>query len=273
MSERVVERAGVRLAVEDRGEGIPVVLLHGLTATRRYVVMGSRALERGGHRVVSYDARGHGESSGARDPDAYRYEDLADDLLAVLDVSGIDRAVLAGASMGAHTLLRVALRAPERVRGIVAITPAYDPLQHANVGTLARWDALAEGLRSGGVGGFVEAYRVEDEVPAAWQDTVRTVLRQRMGQHQDLGAVADALQATPRSRPFESLDELSAITVPTVVVASRDEADPGHPLAVGEAYAAAIPGASLLTEEPGKSPLAWQGGQLSRAIAELAART
>jgi hypothetical protein len=56
-----------------------------------------------------------------------------------------------------------------------------------------------------------------------------------------------------------------------VVVASRDEADPGHPLAVGEAYAAAIPGARLLTEEPGRSPLAWQGGQLSRVIAELAA--
>ena len=92
-----------------------------------------------------------------------------------------------------------------------------------------------------------------------------------MAQHADLGALADALQATPRSQPFESLAELGALSVPAVVVASRDEADPGHPLAVGEAYAAAIPGARLLTEEPGRSPLAWQGGQLSRVIAELAA--
>ena len=53
------------------------------------------------------------------------------------------------------------------------------------------------------------------------------------------------------------------------VVASRDEADPGHPFATAERYAEAIPGARLESEEPGKSPLAWQGGQLSRVIAEL----
>ena len=63
MADFTVERAGVTLAGEEAGEGIPVVLLHGLTATRRYVVMGSRALERSGHRVISYDARGHGQSS------------------------------------------------------------------------------------------------------------------------------------------------------------------------------------------------------------------
>jgi pimeloyl-ACP methyl ester carboxylesterase len=269
MSERIVERDGVRLAVEEAGpgDGVPVVLLHGLTATRRYVVMGSRALERGGHRVIAYDARGHGRSSPAPSAEAYTYADLAEDLLAVLDALEIERAVLAGASMGAHTLLRLALRAPERVRGIVAITPAFDP--DAPPG-LERWDELAEGLRRGGVEGFVAAYRVEEQVPPAWQETVRTVLRQRMGQHAHLDAVADALRAVPRSRPFEALAELHAIAVPALVVASRDEADPGHPLAIGEAYAAAIPGARLLTEPAGKSPLAWQGGQLSRAIAELA---
>jgi hypothetical protein len=56
------------------------------------------------------------------------------------------------------------------------------------------------------------------------------------------------------------------------VVADRDEADPGHPLAIGEAYASAIPGAELLVEEEGKSPLAWQGSQLSKVIAGLAER-
>jgi len=56
---------------EDAGEGIPVVLLHGLTATHRYVVMGSKALERSGHRVVAYDARGHGRSDPAPGPEDY----------------------------------------------------------------------------------------------------------------------------------------------------------------------------------------------------------
>ncbi len=269
MTDRIVERDGVRLAVEEAGgtDGPPIVLLHGLTATRRYVVMGSKALERGGRRVISYDARGHGRSSSAR---SYRYDELAADLLAVLDAYALDRAVLAGASMGAHTLLRVALEAPERVAGIVAITPAFDPAVPPD---LERWDALADGLRHGGIEGFVEAYRVEEEVPAAWAETVRTVLRQRMAQHDDLGAVADALQQVPRSQPLASLEELTAIDVPAVVVADRDDADPGHPLAVGEAYATAIPGARLIVEEPGRSPLAWQGGQLSRVIAELAAET
>jgi hypothetical protein len=54
-------------------------------------------------------------------------------------------------------------------------------------------------------------------------------------------------------------------------VPSRDEADPGHPYAIGERYAEAIPGARLVSEEPGRSPLAWQGGQLSRVIADTAA--
>ena len=256
----------MQLAVEEAGssDDQPIVLLHGLTATRRYVVMGSKGLERSGFRVISYDARGHGRSSPAP---SYRYEDLARDLIAVMDACGVERAVLAGASMGAHTLLRVALDAPERVAGVVAITPAFDPDAPPD---LERWDDLAHGLRHGGIEGFVAAYRVEEEVPAAWADTVRTVLRQRMAQHADLGAVADALRDVPRSQPFASLDELGALDLPAVVVADRDEADPGHPLAVGEAYAAAIPGARLIVEEPGRSPIAWQGGQLSRVIAELA---
>ena len=52
----------------------------------------------------------------------------------------------------------------------------------------------------------------------------------------------------------------------------RDEVAPEHPYAVGERYAYAIPGAELVSEEPGASPLAWRGGQLSRVIAGLAGR-
>jgi pimeloyl-ACP methyl ester carboxylesterase len=270
VAELSIESGGVTLAGEEAGEGIPVVLLHGLTATRRYVVMGSRALERGGHRVIAYDARGHGQSTPAPDPDAYDYDDLVTDLQAVLDDRGIERAVLAGSSMGAHTAVRLALDAPERVAGLVIITPAFDPDAPRDE-ELERWDALSEGLRSGGVDGFVEAYG-EPPVPEQFRATVDRVLRQRLSAHEHPDAVADALRATPRSRVFESWDELGAIEVPTVVVASRDEPDPGHPYAIGEAYAERIAGAELRSEEPGNSPLAWQGGQLSKLIAELAER-
>ena len=112
------------------------------------------------------------------------------------------------------------------------------------------------------------------EVPQAWRETVGTVLRQRLSAHEHPDAVADALEIVPRSRPFEDMAQLATISVPTVVVASRDEADPLHPLAVGERYAQALPGARLLVEEQGpppRSPIAWQGGQLSKVLAELAA--
>jgi pimeloyl-ACP methyl ester carboxylesterase len=269
VTEGPVERAGVTLALDDAGEGIPVVLLHGLTATRRYVVMGSKALERSGHRVAAYDARGHGHSSPAPSPEDYGYATLAADLGAVLDSLELDRAVLAGASMGAHTIVRLALSQPERVAAAVLITPAHDPEAADDPGSLARWDALAAGLREDGVEGFIAAYGVPD-VPEAWQETVVTVLRQRLSAHEHPEAVADALEAVPRSQPFEAWEDLAAIDAPAVVVGSRDEADPGHPLAVAERWATELPNARLLVEDPGRSPLAWQGGQLSTVIADLA---
>jgi pimeloyl-ACP methyl ester carboxylesterase len=271
MPEVVIDTGEVRLFAAEDGAGIPVVLLHGLTATHRYVVMGSRSLERSGHRVIAYDARGHGRSSPAPERSAYDYEDLGADLEAVLDHLGLERAVLAGSSMGAHTLLWLALRAPERCAGLVVITPAYDPATNDAPARLARWDALADGLERGGIDGFLEAYG-EPQVPPAWRGTVLKVIRQRLALHEHPGAVADALRAVPRSRPFGEVGELGALTMPVTVVASGDEADPGHPEAIGQAYAAAIPGARLERDEPGRSPLAWQGSQLSGVIAEVAAQ-
>jgi 3-oxoadipate enol-lactonase len=271
---------GVTLSGEDSDParpGAPIVLLHGLTATRRYVVMGSRTLERKGLRTIAYDARGHGRSTAPRDPVAYGYERLALDLELVLDTLGLERPILAGASMGAHTAVRFAMRHPERVAGLGLITPSFDPDLRLNEAALAAWDVLAEGLREDGVEGFVNAYDFS-EVPAQWRDTVEKVIRQRLAGHEHPEAVADALEVVPRSRPFEDLRELESIQAPTVVVGSRDEADPGHPLAVGERYVRAIPHATLVVEEAGvgghpiPSPIAWQGGQLSRVLAELAAR-
>ena len=206
---------------------------------------------------------------------AYSYEDLVRDLLAVLDNLGIARAVLAGASMGAHTAISLALRRPERVAGLVIITPSYDPDAPASESGLAQWDALARGLRERGVEGFLSAYDFS-RVSETWRPTIERVIRQRLGAHRHPLAVADALEVVPRSRPFEQIDELRDLGMPVVVVASRDEADPGHPLAIGERYAEAIPGARLVVEPPPpplRSPIAWQGGQLSNVIAELASES
>ena len=264
-SSLAVEQGGVTLAGEVMGDGPPVVLLHGLTATRRYVTMGSKALPRAGYRAVSYDARGHGESSPARETAAYEYRDLVDDLGAVLDSIGSDRVALAGASMGAHTAVAFALAFPERVAGLVLITPAYTGVPREDSDDLATWDRLADGLASGGVDGFLDAY--DPAVDDRYRETVLTVVRQRLERHLHPDAVADALRVVPRSLAFEGLEELEAIEAPALVVASRDEADPGHPYAVGEAWAERLPNGRLVTEEEGKSPLAWQGARLSKEIA------
>lgn len=263
---RTLEHEGQTIAYEEHGDGPLVVALHGLTATRRYVLMGSHTLERSGRRrVLLYDARGHGASAPAAGGD-YSYAAQAGDLAALVEASGAPDALLIGASMGAHTALRFALGAPVRVRGLVLVTPAYDP-DRSEV-DMAEWDALARGLREGGVEGFLAAYGVE-RLPAAWQQTVTTVIRQRIAAHEHPLAVADALEAVPRSRPFESWSELASIDVATVIVASRDEADPGHPFALAQRYGEAIPGARLVVEDEGGSPLAWQGGALSRLLLEF----
>ena len=87
-AERVPFTAGDGLAIkgETAGEGPPIVLCHGLTATRDSVVHGSRALERGGYRQVSYDARGHGQSDPPPAGEGYGYPELVGDLESVVAV-------------------------------------------------------------------------------------------------------------------------------------------------------------------------------------------
>jgi pimeloyl-ACP methyl ester carboxylesterase len=260
---------GVSLAGEElappEGAGPPILLLHGLTATRRYVVHGSRVLPRRGLRALSYDARGHGES--APSPGGYDYELLAGDAGAVLDRRvGEGRAILAGHSMGAHTAAAFALSAPERVAAAVFIGPGVVGEAPSDE-TKAYWDRLADGLEGGGVEGFLAAY--EGDLNPDWRETILRFTRERMEAHRHPEAVARALREVPRAVPFGGLGALERLDVPVLVVASHDVADPGHPYDVAAAWAEHLPSARFISEEPGESPLAWQGGRLSHAIADF----
>jgi pimeloyl-ACP methyl ester carboxylesterase len=250
---------------EDPGEGPPIVLCHGITATRRYVVHGSRALERAGHQVVSYDARGHGESDPAPAGEGYGYPALVADLERVVSARlGEGRFLLAGHSMGAHTAVAYALRHPDRLAGLVVIGPVYTGSIAPS--SLEYWDGLAAALEGGGVDGFVDYIDRSQETDPAWRDSVLRFTRDRMLLHRHPRALVEALREVPRSRPFESMDELEGLDIPALVVASHDAADPGHPYAVAAAYADRLPQARLLSEPQGESPLAWQGGRLSREL-------
>ena len=256
------------LKIDDTGQGPPMVLLHGLTATRRYVLHGSRLLAREGYRLVSYDARAHGES----DPgDGYEYSDLAADLVSVLEERAISSAVLVGHSMGAATAVRVALERPDLVNGLVQITPAYPGSAYLDDASLAYWDRLAAGLEADGADGFMRAFEPPDD--ERWREPVLKFTRQRIERHLHPEALAQAVRVVPRSAAFDGIERLEEIAVPALVVASRDESDPTHPLAVSEEYARRFPNADLVVEDPGEAPLAWQGAQLSRAIAGWLSRT
>jgi pimeloyl-ACP methyl ester carboxylesterase len=252
------------------GEGPAIVLCHGITATRRYVVHGSRALERAGHTVVSYDARGHGESDPAPDGEGYGYPELVADLESVIATSLGDRPlVLVGHSMGAHTAVAYALRHPDRLSGLVVIGPVY--MGEIPEEALRYWDGLSAALEQGGVDGFVAYIDRNQSIDPAWRDSVLRFTRERMLLHRHPEALVEAIRQVARSRPFETLSDLEAIRTPTLVVASHDAADPGHPRQVAEAYADRLPGARLIGEDEGESPLAWQGGKLSREIASFCA--
>jgi pimeloyl-ACP methyl ester carboxylesterase len=256
------------LSGDSTGDGAPLVLAHGLTATRRNVVQGSRHLLGRGWRLVGYDARGHGESSPAPDRDAYEYADLAADLETVFDAQGFDSAALAGSSMGAATAVRFALDHPERVSALVLITPAYRGPGQLGPEALAHWDRLAAALEGGDVEAFVDASGA-NELPERWREPARLATRQRIERHRHLDAVARALHVVPRSEAFASLDELERLDMPVLIAGTRDEADPGHPLAVAEEYARRLPQGELVVEQPGDTPLAWQGARLSKAIGDF----
>jgi pimeloyl-ACP methyl ester carboxylesterase len=253
---------GVQLEGERTGAGVPVVLLHGLTATRRYVLMGSRYLSRAGAELVAYDARGHGASSPAPDREAYEYADMVRDLETVLAGVG-SPAVLVGNSMGAATAAAFALEHPEQVSALVQITPGFSGAGRDDH-EMGNWEALADGLERNGVEGFMEAFEPPRE--PRFREAALKFTRQRIERHEHPQAVADAVRVVPRSIAFEGLEALGALEMPALVVGSRDESDPGHPLSLAKAYADHLPTSQLLVEDEGESPLAWQGAQLSRAV-------
>lgn len=121
MAERILSR-GRQISFEVEGQGEPIVLLHGLTLSK-WVWRATGWVEpllAAGRRVVLIDALGHGESEKPPEPADYTFEGRADDVAAVLDALGIQRAALLGYSMGGWTALQFAVRHPDRCTAAIA---------------------------------------------------------------------------------------------------------------------------------------------------------
>ena len=116
-----------RLEYTEYGSGDRwVVLLHGLLMPRRMQQPLARAMAAQGLHVVTLDLLGHGRSDQPADPLVYSMSAFAEQVVALLDHLGAERAVVGGTSLGANVALETAVLAPERVAGLVVEMPVLN---------------------------------------------------------------------------------------------------------------------------------------------------
>lgn len=249
------------VAYEISGHGRRLVWCHGLGSCRA----GDRdvidALARD-FTVLAYDARGHAESPPVTDEAMYTYAALSRDLRALLDHVGWDRAVLAGASMGAGAAIRVAMEEPARVESLIMTRPGS-----AGGAASERLQLLfrlgGEAIRAGGWDAAIEFLMMIPEVAAGLNgDRARLdALRAEWSRH-DEASIAAALIGIPASAPLTDDLDLAAITAPVLVIPGND---PIHPREAGEAIAGRIPGVRLAPHFDGLP----RGEETRRLVAQI----
>jgi pimeloyl-ACP methyl ester carboxylesterase len=113
-----LDRDGVRIYYEGHGQGPPILLSHGYSATCR-MWEGQIGILASRYRVIVWDMRGHGESDDPDDPAAYSEALTVEDMAALLRLCQIDRAVIGGLSLGGYMSLAFHLAHPEMVRALM----------------------------------------------------------------------------------------------------------------------------------------------------------
>lgn len=235
MSSFAVPGAELGMELSDEN-GRAVVQLHGLTSSRARDRLLHMDLGRGlsGTRLLRYDARAHGRSTGRAVPEDYRWDNLADDLLRLLDhVFPGERVHGVGPSMGAGTLLHAAVRDPERFSGLTLMVPATAWATRARIA--GRYVEAASVIEREGMETYLEAGRdvvpppatagVPVTVPEIADDLMPSVLR---------GAAQSDLP---------SPDAIAGLTLPVTLLAWT--ADVSHPLSTARALHELLPGSSL----------------------------
>jgi pimeloyl-ACP methyl ester carboxylesterase len=104
----------------------PVILVHGLLLSQEMHRPLAEDLAARGNRAITVDLLGHGESDRPRDMWRYSMAFFAEQLIALMDHLELEQAVVMGTSLGANAALEIALKAPERLRGMVIEMPVLD---------------------------------------------------------------------------------------------------------------------------------------------------
>jgi 3-oxoadipate enol-lactonase len=218
---RAVARVrGIEIVYTDEGAGAPILMLHGFPFNR--TMWGEQAESlRGAWRVVAPDLRGQGETSVTDAPATM--EEFADDLAALLDELNIERAVIAGLSMGGYVALAFVRKYPERVRALVlADTRSQadtDEARHTR-------EVNAQRVLKDGMSGIVDAMLPKLLAQETREYKPETVERVReMMQGTDPHGAAAALRGMALRR--DQTDLLPEISVPTlIIVGSEDSITP-----------------------------------------------
>jgi pimeloyl-ACP methyl ester carboxylesterase len=138
---------GHRIGYDEYGEGErPIVLVHGLLMNRRMFGLLGPALAERGNRAICVDLLGHGRSDQPDDLRLYSMPLFAEQVVALLDHLGLERAVVGGTSLGANVGLELAVRHPDRVEGLFIEMPVLD---NALAAVAAIFSPILLGLRMG----------------------------------------------------------------------------------------------------------------------------
>lgn len=242
--------------VSGRTDGPVVVLSNSLGATHRMWDANLAELEEH-FRVVRYDTRGHGGSPVPEGP--YAIDDLADDVVALLDRLGVEKAHFVGLSLGGMTGMRLAARNPERVDRMVLLCTG------AHLTPTSGWTDRAATVRSHGTSAIAEA------VVARWftPDHLRS--------HPEVKASSEHTVAATSAEGYAGCCEviatmdlrgdLPAITAPTLAIAGAD--DPATPPPDLAAIADSVAdGRLLVVPDSAHLANAEQPGTITPAIVE-----
>jgi pimeloyl-ACP methyl ester carboxylesterase len=127
LTHRFVATNGVRMHVAEQGDGHPVIFCHGFPHTWFIWHRQLEAVAAAGYRAIAPDLRGYGRTESPADLDAFTNREVIGDLLGLLDHIGAEQAVFVGLDFGAALVWELALRAPERMRGIIVLNNPFAP--------------------------------------------------------------------------------------------------------------------------------------------------
>lgn len=254
--QRRIDLGTVELTIAEAGAGgHPIMLVHGWTGAREDFADWMEPLAERHFHVVAPDNRGHGSSSKPSAESDYSFEVFASDVLALADALNWDRFVLLGHSMGGMVAQTVALRAPQRLRGLILMDTHHGAIDVEQ----SIVDAGIDMARTNGIDAIADMMALATEPGPLDSEAYQRVCAERPGHFQSgidktrnsSAAMFAAMLAEMSSAPSR-LEALSALDVPTMVLVGEQDEPFVH---ASEQLAATIPGARYeLLADGGHSP-------------------